>query len=399
MGNKPAASVLLQERDPSIDYLRALVTALVLVIHCSAPYAGISGGIRQTAWQSAVPIIDAAHSSWLAYLLCFLDVSTMSLMFFISGLFLYPSLQRKGSWSLLKDRGIRLGAPFLAMTFFWMPVAYYAPWSLQFPGGSLFRFLIVDARAGFLSGPGWFLWMLLLFDGVMAGFYAAGRGWPRLTCWLRLRGKSPELALPAMLLAGMVLYVPLALRYSGVWVALLSPPFMLQPSRALFYAAWFTAGMFAGSAGLQQGLLAPSGSLACNWPLWSLVGFAAGNALWFGSRPSAWTTLAPLHRAILVDLLWVLADVGIGFGLLALFRARAFRRRAWADSFARHAYTIYVLHYVFALWIERWLLRAGWPALAKFLLAFAGTLVISWVAAIAWLGLWHRRPRFLRLAT
>ena len=192
-----------------------------------------------------------------------------------------------------------------------------------------------------------------------------------------------------MFLAGTLLYVPLALRYSGVWTAFFLPLLMLQPSRALFYAAWFSAGVLAGSAGLKQGLLAREGSLARTWPFWTLVAFAGANALWFGSRPTTWRTLPPLSHALVVNLLWVLADVSIGFGLLSFFRALVFRRRAWIDSFSEHAYAIYVLHYVFALWIERWLLRAEWTAPMKFLVALVGTLAASWLMAILWLRLWR----------
>jgi len=380
----------LARRDISIDYLRALATVLVLVIHCTAPYSQFTQAGQSVVWQAAVPITDAARSSVLSYVLCFLDVSTMSLMFFISGLFLYPGLRRKGGLAYLKDRTMRLGLPFLAMTLLWMPLAYYAPWGLEHPGGSFLHFYLVNARARFSSGPGWFLWLLLFFDGVMVVLYVLGGGvLERLLPKARSLGRRPAAWAFAMVLVGILLYIPPALHYMGTWKAVLTQPFVLQPARTFYYAAWLAAGVLAGSAGLDQGLLARTGPLASQWRRWALLGLAAGNLLWFGAPALASLAFSPLHRLELAGLLWALADTGICFGLLALFRARALRSRAWADSLARNAYAIYALHYVFALWIERWLLRAAWPAPAKFAVAFAGTLAVSWLSAMAWLRVWQ----------
>ena len=41
----------------------------------------------------------------------------MSLMFFLSGLFVWPSLQRKSSVTFLSDRLLRLGLPMIPAIF------------------------------------------------------------------------------------------------------------------------------------------------------------------------------------------------------------------------------------------------------------------------------------------
>ncbi len=380
-----------EERDVSLDYLRAFATVLVLVIHTTAPYTLMAQRAEPILWHSPIPIIDGVHSSVLDYVLLLLDASTMSLMFFISGLFTCQALRRKGSIAFLKGRAVRLGLPFLAMTLVWMPVAYYAPWSLEHPGGSFAGFLAIDARGRFSSGPGWFLWLLLFFDCATAGLYMASGGLvERAAPRLRALGKRQEAWALVMMLAGILFYVPLALRYAGAWTAFITAPFMLQPARVLLYAAWLMAGFLVGSTGLEQGLLGRQGPLARKWALWVLFGFSAYNGLWFGLRTYRVQALQPLQQGIVASLLWVLADVGICFGLLALFRGCVSKRRAWADSLARHAYAIYALHYAFAMWLERWLLPVRWPAMAKFFSAFAGTLMLSWAAAIVWISIWTR---------
>ena len=64
----------------------------------------------------------------------------MSMMFFLSGLFVPSSLARKGSWKFLSDRFGRIGVPFLLVVLLLMPLAYYPtyrvsasdPWSMMY---------------------------------------------------------------------------------------------------------------------------------------------------------------------------------------------------------------------------------------------------------------------------
>ena len=65
--------------------------------------------------------------------------------------------------------------------------------------------------------------------------------------------------------------------------------------------------------------------------------------------------------------------------LLALF-LRFFRRDGWIGrSLSRHAYGIYLVHYVFVTWLQWSLLDDPWPAWQKALAVFAGTLLLSWL--------------------
>ena len=56
----------------------------------------------------------------------FNDSFFMAAMFFLSGLFVWPSLQRKGIGWFLRDRWWRLGLPFIVCALVVMPLAYYA---------------------------------------------------------------------------------------------------------------------------------------------------------------------------------------------------------------------------------------------------------------------------------
>jgi hypothetical protein len=106
----------------SLSNLRAFVILVVLGFHSLLAYLGSLPASRQrfdTApydWL-AFPIVDSAR--WFGFdLFCaWNDVCLMSLMFFLSGLFVWPSLTRKQSGAFLRDRLLRLGLPLLLATY------------------------------------------------------------------------------------------------------------------------------------------------------------------------------------------------------------------------------------------------------------------------------------------
>ena len=80
-------------------------------------------------WSTA-PIVDSDRWAGFNVLTLFNDAFFMSLMFLLSGLFVWPSLKRKGVGHFLRDRAFRLGLPYLALIFILMPIAYYASYRL-----------------------------------------------------------------------------------------------------------------------------------------------------------------------------------------------------------------------------------------------------------------------------
>src|SRR5438128_9239878 len=93
-----------------------------------------------------------------------LDVFLMSFFFMLSGLFVWPSLQRKGAWTFLSDRLLRIGVPFLVVAFLLMPVAQYPTYLQTATDPSIAGFLRPLLGLPFLpSRAVWFLWALLLW--------------------------------------------------------------------------------------------------------------------------------------------------------------------------------------------------------------------------------------------
>jgi hypothetical protein len=58
--------------------------------------------------------------------------------------------------------------------------------------------------------------------------------------------------------------------------------------------------------------------------------------------------------------------------------------RAWAfDSLSANAYRMYLIHYVFAVWLQYARLGTGLFAIGKAAIVFGGTLIMSWSIAAA----------------
>jgi glucans biosynthesis protein C len=205
-------------------------------------------------WR-AFPIVDTAR--WFGFdLFCaWQDVFLMSLFFFLSGLFVWRSLQHKGTQIFLHDRMLRLGVPFAFVVALFMPLANY-PTHLQItadPGLFAFwrlaRFAVLAVRSDVV--------FMATADG---RFFAAAlhRFAPRWGEAL-IRVSSTAGARPARYFAGLMIvsalaYVPLALAFTpSAWAAF--GPFGLQLSRPLHYAVYFFAGVGLGACGIERACL------------------------------------------------------------------------------------------------------------------------------------------------
>ena len=128
--------------NPSIGYLRAFITLLVLAHHAALAYdpfapppaSALNGPVR---WWQAFPILDPQRWTGFALFASFNDIFFMALMFFLSGMFVWKSLQRKGSGQFLRDRALRLGLPFIVAAAVVAPLAYYPAYLQTGAGGAL----------------------------------------------------------------------------------------------------------------------------------------------------------------------------------------------------------------------------------------------------------------------
>jgi glucans biosynthesis protein C len=372
-------------RDVSLDYLRATLTLMVVAHHTSLAYTTFARADPANYLASTAPIVDQRRWLFLDYAENFNDVFFMSLMFFISGLFILPSLRRSGWAVFMRHRAIRLGLPFAVGVTTLMPLAYYASWRA---GGHETGFLDFWRQNitsdGWPPGPLWFVWMLLFFDIIAAALFAAlpkrlSENSPDDSVFM----KRPLLVGGALVLICALVYLPMLARFGfGTWAPFLTKPFHFQVCRIGLYLTWFLAGMWVGAGNLERGLLARDGSLAQHWRWWVTGCFLAYNLLVFVPRSRSLVgSLSAFDKGVLEAVLWVVSCVASCLGFLALFRGVVRIRRPWMDSLSRSAYTIYLVHYVFVLWIQFVLLDVPVHASLKFVATFVLALLLSWATA------------------
>ncbi|MBV8133350.1 MAG: acyltransferase [Alphaproteobacteria bacterium] len=378
----------------ALDNLRGLVILLVLSFHSVLAYLNFLPAspfpfdTPPYLWR-AFPIVDTAR--WFGFdLFCaWQDVFLMSLFFFLSGLFVWRSLERKGMQIFLHDRIVRLGLPFAFVVALLMPLANY-PTYLQTASDPSFNAFWRHwlALPFWPCGPMWFLWLLLVADFAAAAVHRFAPKWgDALIRFSSSAGVRPVRYFAGLVIASALAYIPLALTFTpSAWLAI--GPLGFQLSRPLHYAVYFFAGVGLGACGIERGLFAPAGLLVRRWALW-LIAAPGSLLLWMALTALTMADLGStsLGLQILDDLSFVFACFSSCFAMLALVLRFAAKRLPVLDSLKRDAYGMYLVHYVFVIWLQYSLLAAGLLAVVKGAIVFGGTLLLSWgaVAAVRWI--------------
>lgn len=374
----------------ALDNLRAFVILIVLAFHSVLAYLDFLPATPYRfdeppfKWQSFA-IIDSSRFIGFDLFCAYQDVYLMSLMFFLSGLFVWPSLARKGSGNFLLDRFVRLGIPFALAVMILMPLTLYPTYRLTAADTSVeayWRHYL--ALPLWPSGPQWFLWQLLALNIIAAAVF---RVWPsgleRLGALVAAAAPSPRRLWAALAAASAIGYVPLALMFNP-WDWVQVGPFGVQESRPLHYAVYFFAGVAIGMTPLDRGVLSPDGKLAQQWRAWLAVTLATF-FLWIGLTALTMdqSAPAPLPVQFAAAVSFPIACASACFATLALFVRFAARRIELAESLSDNAYGMYLVHYVFVVWLQYALLAVPLFAIAKAAIVFAGTLLMSWAAVAA----------------
>lgn len=374
----------------ALSNMRGLVILTVLAFHSVLAYLGSQGphafafDVAPYEWR-AFPIVDSHR--WYGFdLFCaWQDVYLMSLMFFLSALFTWPSLRRKGSWKFLADRFLGIGLPFLFALAVIVPIAVYPAYRVTAtdPGVAAYAEHWM-ALPFWPNGPMWFLWQLLALATLAALLHRFAPGW--IDALGRL--SSGAAARPGWYFAGLVAasalaYIPLALIWTP-WAWSNSGPLAIQLSRPLHYAVYFLAGLGIGAFGYERGLLAPGGALARGWAAW--LALALGLlALWMAltSWAMSYGNEAPFALQVAVGASFALACAGGGFFVMAACLRFGTRRFRILDNLSERSFALYLVHYIYVVWLQYALLDLNLPAIVKAAAVFGGTLVLSWTTVTA----------------
>ena len=360
------------ERNAALDRARTFLMLVVLLHHAVISYTHF-GHTDPKSWIGFDVIVLATDSFFMA------------MFFFLSGLFIWPSLVHKEPRVFLQDRLLRLGLPFAIAACTAIPIAYYAIALRQHPDTSFSEFWWNTVTVGpWPSGPIWFVWVLLAFDLTAGALY---RFSPRLldpiNC-LSLRGyERPAEFFLFLVVVTAIAYIPARVYFgAGRWFEF--GPISVQASRVLLYLAYFFVGASVGAANFDRGLLSPDGRLAKGTWVWAVAALIPYFLLWM---------MIYIKREILGNPVWlpqcyetsygllfVAFSAAIMFAILGHFLRFNQSRFSVLDPMRADAYGMFLIHYPIVLWIQYWLFDFDISAVAKALITFVLTVLLSWAA-------------------
>jgi surface polysaccharide O-acyltransferase-like enzyme len=342
-----------------VQWLRVLLTVLVVAHHSAEPYVAVGGD-----WSDIVS--DPAKSGRLMTLFVFNRTFFMGFFFLISACFLDASLARHGALGVVRNRLIRLGIPLVVIVVFVFGSIGYAVYG---EGQGYLTFLVRDylGRGNAEFGHLWFIAHLLVYILLYVALRAVV---PGLGTWGRKAAPPGNGAILGYVLAiGAVEALVRQVWPIDTWVRFfgLIPG---EPAHMPFYVTLFGIGVLAGRAGwltrLEERVAVP----------WAVAGLAIFLAL-----AVPWTPRLAQPDTATMRIGWAFLEpvVGVGtmLGLVVLFRRFLSGRGPVLRFLEGNVYGVYLVHLFVVIALQAALVGADWPALAKFCVVLAGTLIVA----------------------
>jgi surface polysaccharide O-acyltransferase-like enzyme len=362
-------------RNPSIDRTRTFLTLVVLLHHAVIPYTYF-GHTDPKSFFGFDMIVLATDSFFMA------------MFFFLSGLFVWPGIARKGPQNYLSDRLFRLGLPFVICAFTVIPLAYYAISLRYHPEIGFSEYWWKTITVGpWPSGPVWFLWVLFAFDLVACLLYRLSPDMLDPINRLSLHGRRrPAVFFAVMLAVTAAFYIPGLIHFGpSSWFEF--GPFSVQHGRVMLYATYFFFGAGIGVRNMDRGLLAADGRMSkvsWDWLMLALIPYCLLWVLIYIKREILGNP-SPLPNWYegLYAVCFTVFSVAILFLILAYFLR--FKQSGWSilDPMQADAYGMFLVHYPIVLWLQYWLYDYDLPAIVKATIAFLLTVALSWAVTAA----------------
>jgi len=357
-------------RNAALDRARTFLTLVVLIHHAVIPYTYF-GHTDAKSWIGFDMIVLATDSFFMA------------MFFFLSGLFVWPGIARKGPLNYLSDRLLRLALPFAVCALTVIPIAYYAISLRQHPEISFASFWWKTVTVGpWPSGPIWFLWVLLGFDMIACLLYQLSHNLLDPINRLSLHGRRrPAVFFAVMLAVTAAFYIPGRIHFgAGNWFEF--GPFSVQHGRVMLYATYFFFGAGIGVQRMDRGLLAADSQLAQRTSYWLVLALVPYCLMW---------VLIYIKREILGNpavlpdwyegiyaICFTVFSVAIMFLILAYFLRFKRSGSSILDPMQADAYGMFLVHYPIVLWLQYWLFDYDLPAIVKAAIGFVLTVALSW---------------------
>jgi surface polysaccharide O-acyltransferase-like enzyme len=348
------------------DGLRAFTIFLVIIMHTAMTFLGFSNWVHNTQSNNAV----------LGLIAVFVESGVwMPILFFISGYFTLPSLQKRGPQAFLKDKLVRVGLPFLIGLSLLSPVlwlmGYYSEGGGLPPAQVLGSFFTLKNYSQFHF---WYLGVLLLYFGLVA---LACKRFPGMLKAAPSAARPPSaifftglVAITSLLCFGVNLFLP----YGG-WTCIGILQF--QPVKAPLYTTYFLLGIYAYLKGWFKGGYQPR-----LWPWAALYAlsfiFYLGLTVRTNGAPSLVTGKLLMNTTASIEVLSALLSFS------ALFQKLFNGERPWLRSLSSLSFTAYIVHLNVLFVIVLLTRDLALAVLVKYALQAGSSVVIAWGISALW---------------
>lgn len=378
---RPVAAVKAraETRMAYIDMLRMILIIMVIMMHTAITY----GAFGDWTYHDPSLVPDETTSVVLSLLNFMMQSFFMALFFFVSGFFTPGSYDRKGPAHFWKDRLLRIALPMTIYTLFLSRLPNYIDAVDNHGLGESFwqfsaRTFLTEAD----GGPTWFLFALLIFCVGYTLWRLASRGLRLDLSWAsRLPAPGTKALLAAGLaiaaaMFGMAQAAPLAqsIKALGAFNLLLAffPSYILlfaagtlayrnqwlsrMPARMLRFWGWLSAALIV----ILPAYMILGGAIDSGLDpfLGGLTWQCAGTCLWFGLACIAFSTTLTL---------WL--------------RGRVLPQNKLAALAGPNTFAVYLIHPLVLVPLSYAMSYIALPAMVKFLLASALTVIVSYALA------------------
>ncbi len=358
-----------------VDNIRILLTILVIMHHTMITY-GAEG-----SWYFLDPQTDELSSLLLTIIATLDQGFFMGLFFFISAYFVPGSYNRKGPRMFLKDRLIRLGIPLLIFTILVNPFLFYIiniqpTYGITYIEFYLSYFQSLEHFLEFVGGNGplWFVLALLIYDFVYT-FWRQIYKRNIKSDPIKKPPKNFQLTLVAIIMAIFTFIVRLFYVTSGG-----DDFFNIQLCFVAQYIVMLILGTIAYNRDWFRNITDSQGKLWLGIALIALFIFLPLGILLGAYSGDADKFIGGLNWQAFVFNLWEsFYCMGMGIGLVVLFRKRYNTQGKVSKTLSQNAYTIYIIHAPVLVAVALIFYLVPMFALLKFIMVFPIVLFICYL--------------------
>jgi peptidoglycan/LPS O-acetylase OafA/YrhL len=319
------------ERITGFDALRFCMVVFVVMLHSAMTYMEYA-----PQWWY---VIDEHRSLFFTKLVIFLDSFPMTVLFFLSGYFAPPSFAKRGRRAFLKDKLIRIGAPWILGVALVAPFFAYASYKgYGLPPISAAEFVWKWFFGAFYQQSNyWFLGVLFVCMAVYGQFYAGYTG-------TDVREDPPRNAPRRLILilfsvSAAAYYAAACVKPSEEWVNI-GYVLYFQHARIAGYIAVFALGAHA-----WRNRWFSSGGWSPNLTAWFIAALAS-SVLMLKWKFSLAPSMRPEANAACEAVLYNAASISMTFFLTGFFLKFQGAFGKITKFFTPHVYGIYWLQQI-----------------------------------------------------